>query len=65
VTPLRVNTGLVGPIIITALGRARAAASAQRRRPRVVTLFMIIDENKSWSLENNITNTSGKGRVST
>ena len=57
--PRDANTGLVGPIIITARGHARADGRPNDVDREFVTLFMITDENKSWSLEDNIANTPG------
>ena len=57
--PRDANTGLVGPIIITAPGRARADGRPNDVDREFVTLFMIFDENRSWYLEDNIANTPG------
>ena len=53
--PKDVNTGLIGPLIITARGRAKADGSPRDVDREFVTLFMIYDENSSWYLEDNIT----------
>jgi hephaestin len=57
--PRDANTGLVGPIIITDRGRARADGRPNDVDREFVTLFMIIDENKSFLLEENIENAPG------
>jgi manganese oxidase len=53
--PRDANTGLVGPIIITARGRARADGTPKDVDREFVNLFMIYDENESWYLDDNIT----------
>lgn len=57
--PKDANTGLVGPIIITARGHARDDGRPNDVDREFVTLFMILDENKSWYLEDNIANNPG------
>lgn len=55
--PRDANTGLVGPIIITARGHARDDGRPNDVDREFVTLFMIVDENKSWYLEDNVAHT--------
>jgi hypothetical protein len=52
--PKDANTGLIGPIIITAKGRANADASPKDVDREFVNMFMIYDENSSWYLDDNI-----------
>lgn len=49
-----VNTGLVGPIIVTRRGMARADGSPKDVDREFFTLFQIFDENESYLLEKNI-----------
>ncbi|HEX6533760.1 MAG TPA: multicopper oxidase domain-containing protein [Gemmatimonadaceae bacterium] len=55
--PKDANTGLVGPIIVTARGHARDDGRPNDVDREFVTLFMIVDENKSWYLADNIADT--------
>jgi FtsP/CotA-like multicopper oxidase with cupredoxin domain len=48
------NTGLIGPILITANGKAKADGSPRDVDRELVTLFSILDENESHLLEKNI-----------
>jgi hephaestin len=57
--PKDANTGLFGPIIITARGRTREDGRPNDVDREFVTLFMVVDENKSWYLADNIANTPG------
>jgi FtsP/CotA-like multicopper oxidase with cupredoxin domain len=52
--PKDANTGLIGPMIITAKGRANADASPKDVDREFVNMFMIYDENSSWYLDDNI-----------
>ena len=52
--PKDANTGLIGPIIITAKGKANADASPKDVDREFVNMFMIYDENSSWYLDQNI-----------
>lgn len=52
--PRDANSGLIGPIIVTARGKARADGSPKDVDREFVNLFMIYDENSSWYLEDNI-----------
>jgi FtsP/CotA-like multicopper oxidase with cupredoxin domain len=55
VEPVRdTNSGLVGAIIVTRAGAARADGSPLDVDREFVTLFDIFDENKSWYLDANI-----------
>jgi len=47
------NAGLIGAIVITAKGRARADGRPQDIDREFMTLFKIFDENQSWYLEAN------------
>jgi FtsP/CotA-like multicopper oxidase with cupredoxin domain len=49
-----INTGLVGAMIITARGKAKADATPQDVDREFVTMFMILDESRSWYLDRNI-----------
>jgi len=51
--PKDANTGLIGPIIITARGRARGDGAPNDVDREFVNLFMIYNENDSWYLEDN------------
>lgn len=48
------NAGLVGAIIVTAKGKARADGAPRDVDREFVTLFTVTDENESWYLERNI-----------
>ena len=52
--PRDANSGLVGPIIIAARGRAREDGRPNDVDREFVNLFMIYDENESWYLEDNV-----------
>ena len=52
--PKDANTGLIGPIIVTAKGRANADASPKDVDREFINMFMIYDENSSWYLDDNI-----------
>jgi len=49
-----VNTGLVGPIIVTARGKARPDGSPTDVDREFVTDFSIFDESDSWFFEHNV-----------
>lgn len=49
-----VATGLIGPMIVTRRGMARADGSPTDVDREIVAGFMEIDENQSWYLEENI-----------
>src|ERR1700676_434120 len=49
-----VASGLFGPIIITARGKAGPDGKPNDVQAEFVTLFMIINENESWYLDDNI-----------
>ncbi|MBZ5706176.1 MAG: multicopper oxidase domain-containing protein [Acidobacteriia bacterium] len=49
-----VNSGLIGPIIITARGMASPDGRPKDVDREFVSLFMIFDENVSWYLDHNI-----------
>jgi manganese oxidase len=49
-----VNTGLIGPIIVTARGMAGPDGRPKDVDREFVTLFMMFDENVSWYLDHNI-----------
>jgi FtsP/CotA-like multicopper oxidase with cupredoxin domain len=49
-----VNSGLVGAIIVTRRGMARADGKPKDVDSEFVTLFVIFDENQSWYLDYNI-----------
>ncbi len=52
--PKDVESGLIGAIIITARGMARADGRPKDVDREFVNLFMIVDENTSWYLNHNI-----------
>ena len=51
--PRDANAGLIGPIVITAKGKARPDESANDVDREIFALFMIIDENQSHYLQHN------------
>jgi hephaestin len=53
--PKDVNAGLIGPIIITRRGMARADGSPKDIDHEFFCLFMIVDENQSHYIEHNVT----------
>jgi FtsP/CotA-like multicopper oxidase with cupredoxin domain len=57
--PKDVNAGLIGPIVITAKGMARADGSPKDVERELFALFMIIDENQSHYLQHNIDTYAG------
>lgn len=52
--PKDVNAGLIGPIVITRRGMARADGSPKDIDHEFFSLFMIVDENQSHYFEQNI-----------
>ncbi len=61
--PRDVNSGLIGPIIITAAGKANPDGTPTDVDREFVTLFMIFDENESWYLDANIERLTEPGAV--
>ncbi len=57
--PKDVNAGLIGAMIVTARGQAKADLSPKDVEREFVTLFMVYDENQSWYLDHNITTYAG------
>jgi len=57
--PKDVNAGLIGPIVITAKGKARADGSPRDVDRELFALFMIIDENQSHYFQHNIDTYAG------
>ena len=57
--PRDVNAGLIGPIVITAKGKARPDGSANDVDREIFALCMIIDENQSHYLQHNIDTYAG------
>lgn len=49
-----VNAGLIGPLVITARGKARPDGSPQDVDREVVMAFAEMDENLSWYIDDNI-----------
>jgi FtsP/CotA-like multicopper oxidase with cupredoxin domain len=49
-----VNSGLIGSIIVTARGMAKADGSPKDVDREFICLFMLFDENVSWYLDHNI-----------
>jgi FtsP/CotA-like multicopper oxidase with cupredoxin domain len=56
-----VNSGLVGPLIVTARGQARPDGSPKDVDRELVAAFMEFDENLSWHFEDNIKSYGVKG----
>jgi FtsP/CotA-like multicopper oxidase with cupredoxin domain len=52
--PKDTNSGLVGAIVVSAAGAARADGAPQDVDRELVTLFTVFDENVSWYLDDNI-----------
>jgi FtsP/CotA-like multicopper oxidase with cupredoxin domain len=52
--PRDVNTGLIGPLVITARGKAKSDGTPKDVDREFVTLFMTFNENQSWYLDKNI-----------
>ena len=60
--PKDVNAGLIGPIVITRRGMARADGSPKDIDHELFALFMIVDENQSEYFERNISGHIAKPR---
>jgi len=52
--PKDTNAGLIGPILITARGSAKADGTPKDVDREFVLLMTVADENKSWYLEHNV-----------
>lgn len=57
--PMDENSGLIGPMIVTARGKAKADGSPVDVDMEIVSLYKIFDENRSHLLDNNITTYTG------
>jgi FtsP/CotA-like multicopper oxidase with cupredoxin domain len=55
-----VNAGLIGPIIVTRQGKAKADGSPKDVDREFVTMFMVVDENASPYLDHNIQTYTGQ-----
>ena len=53
VEDMDINTGLVGPILVTAKGKARADGSPKDVDREFITDFSVFDETDSWFFEGN------------
>ncbi len=58
--PVDENSGLIGPIIVTRRGQARANGVPTDVDREFVTMFKIYDENDSWYLDYNIQRFTGR-----
>jgi hypothetical protein len=58
-----INTGLVGPIIVTARGMARPDGSPKDVDREFITDFSVFDETDSWFFERNVRKQSGGVRL--
>ncbi len=58
-----INTGLVGPIIVTARGKARPDGSPTDVDREFITDFAVFDETESWFFERNASTHSGGVRL--
>jgi hephaestin len=56
-----VNSGLVGPLLITARGQAKPDGSPMDIDREIVAGFLEMDENLSWHIDDNITSYAPKG----
>lgn len=54
------NTGLIGPLVITAKDKAKPDGSPKDIDREFVTLLSVIDENQSWYLSQNIQTYAGE-----
>lgn len=54
-----VNTGLLGPMIVTARDKARADSSPEDVDREIVVAFAEVDENLSWYLDHNVDRYAG------
>lgn len=57
--PMDTNTGLIGPIIVTARGMATPSGRPVDVDREFVTMYTIFDENESWLLDRNIQEFAG------
>jgi hypothetical protein len=51
--PRDTNAGLIGPIVVTRRGMAKADGTPKDVDRELVTMFSVLDENQSWYLEEN------------
>ncbi|HUZ61080.1 MAG TPA: multicopper oxidase domain-containing protein [Hanamia sp.] len=58
--PKDVNSGLVGPIIISARGTTKPDGTPKGVDKEFIALFMIFDENSSWYIDQNIRSYCGR-----
>ncbi len=58
--PRDANSGLVGPIIVTRAGEARADGTPNDVDREFVSMFVVIDENDSWYIDENIQTYAGR-----
>lgn len=58
-----VNSGLIGPMLVTARGQARPDGSPKDVDREIVGAFMEMDENNSWHFDDNIKTYGTKGNV--
>ena len=58
--PKDINSGLVGPIIISAKGTTKPDGTPKGIDKEFIALFMIFDENSSWYIDQNIRTYCGK-----
>jgi manganese oxidase len=58
-----INTGLIGPIIVTARGMARPDGSPKDVNREFITDFSIFDETASWFFEHNASRDKGGFRL--
>ncbi len=58
--PRDANSGLVGPIIVTRAGEARADGTPNDVDREFVSMFVVIDENDSWYIDENIRTYAGR-----
>ncbi|WP_263357914.1 multicopper oxidase domain-containing protein [Acidicapsa ligni] len=58
-----INTGLVGPIIVTARGKARPDGSPRDVDKEFITDFSVFDETESWFFERNASRDPGGIRL--
>lgn len=58
--PKDTNSGLMGPIIVTAEGEANDDGSPEDVDREFVTMFSVVDENDSWYLNQNIRRFTGQ-----
>jgi manganese oxidase len=58
-----INTGLVGPIIVTARGKGRADGSPKDVDREFITDFSVFDETESWFFERNASKDPGGIRL--